>query len=254
MVSVMYGSGEVLDVALKLAAAGIPCFPCSANKAPATPHGYKDATADSAALCELWRNYPGALIGVPTGNSFDALDLDLQHPEALQWYERHFDALPPTRTHETPSGGRHLLFKRHPDVRNSAGKIHLHIDTRGTGGYLVWWPATGLPVLSNVPMAPWPEWLLTEFRPKPQPPKPTNGHVPFRGDAWLRGLVRLVAWAPEGQRNGILFWASCRAGEAVRDGQAVEGLVVDVLIGAAKHAGLSEREATCTIQSGMHQP
>jgi hypothetical protein len=251
MVSVMYGSGEVLDVALKLAAAGIPCFPCSASKTPATPHGYKDARADSTALRELWRNYPGALIGVPTGNSFDALDLDLQHPEALQWYEQHCDALPPTRTHETPSGGRHLLFKPHPDVRNSAGKIHAHIDTRGTGGYLVWWPATGLPVLSNAPIAPWPEWLLTELRPKLRIIS-SNAFVSYHGgDAWLRGLARTVAAAAEGQRNSALFWAACRARERV-DGGKVEGdFIVDVLIEAARHAGLPLREAQQTIRSAM---
>jgi len=74
------------------------------------------------------------------------------------------------------------------------------------------------------------------------------------GDAWLRGLVRSVANATEGQRNSVLFWASCRAGAAVRDGKAAEVFVIDVLVEAAKHAGLPEREAQRTVQSGMRQP
>jgi hypothetical protein len=73
------------------------------------------------------------------------------------------------------------------------------------------------------------------------------------GDGWLRGLVRAVANASEGHRNATLFWATCRAGEAVRDGKAGEAFVVDVLIEAATHAGLPEREAQRTVQSGMHR-
>jgi hypothetical protein len=55
-------------------------------------------------------------------------------------------------------------------MRGTAGKIALGVDTRGNGGYLVWWPAAGFPVLSDAPLAPWPDWLLADFRPKPRPP------------------------------------------------------------------------------------
>jgi hypothetical protein len=72
-------------------------------------------------------------------------------------------------------------------------------------------------------------------------------------DGWLRGLIRAVANASEGHRNATLFWATCRAGEAVRDGKASEAFVVDVLIEAATHAGLPEREAQRTVQSGIHR-
>ena len=107
-------------------------------------------------------------------------------------------------------------------------------------------------MLSDVPLAPWPDWLLEEFRPKPQPPR-TTAAIVSRGDGWLRGLVRIVAKAAEGRRNQILFWASCRAGEAVRDGKAAEDFVTDVLVEAAAHAGLPEREAKSTIRSGMQR-
>ena len=60
MIGVMHGSGKVLDVALKLAAAGMAVFPCLADKRPATPHGFNDASADCDALRELWRKCPGA--------------------------------------------------------------------------------------------------------------------------------------------------------------------------------------------------
>ena len=46
---------------------GLPCFPCHVDKKPATPRGYKNATSNPDAVYELWRRYPGPLIGVPTG-------------------------------------------------------------------------------------------------------------------------------------------------------------------------------------------
>jgi hypothetical protein len=111
-----------------------------------------------------------------------------------------------------------------------------------------------LPVLSDAAPAPWPDWLLEHFRPKPRlVTSPSFEPIVSRNDAWLRGLVRLVGNAAEGQRNQILFWAACRGGEAVRRGYATESFVTDVLIEAAARAGLPAREAQRTIQSGMNR-
>jgi hypothetical protein len=156
----MRGSEQVVDNALKLAAAGMPVFPCRANKTPTTPHGFKNAVTNSAAVRELWRQRPGPLIGVPTDavSGINLLDLDFpRHPESRTWYDENRHRLPETRTHGTRSSGLHLLFKHDPSMRGSAGKIAPGVDTRGAGGYLIWWPAAGLPVLSDAPLAPWPE-------------------------------------------------------------------------------------------------
>lgn len=236
--------------ALKLAARGIRVFPCRQDKTPYTEHGFKDASCGEILITEWWARWPEALIGVPTGIWFDVLDLDLQHELARQWFNDHRDRLPVTRTNVTRSGGLHLLFKHDDAMRCSAGRIASGVDTRSTGGYIIWWPAAGFPIPSNAPLAPWPEWLLAEFRPKPRPPV-LNITNSFQGDGWLRGLVRLVVNAGIGERNRILFWASCRAGEAVRDGKVGEAWVIDVLTEAAVHAGLPGREAQRTIQSGM---
>jgi hypothetical protein len=202
-----------LDVALTLATAGKPVFPCLLDKTPATPHGFKDASVDSAAVGELWRRYPAPLIGIPTGavSGFDVLDFDFaRQPKSKQWHDENRHRLPLTRIHQTRSGGPHFLFQHHDTMRCSAGRIAPGIDTRATGGYVIWWPAHGFPILSDAPLAPWPKWLLDEFRPKPRPAASTN-IIPFRGDGWLRGLVRIVATAPEGQRNRIFLGRlSCR--------------------------------------------
>ena len=68
------------------------------------------------------------------------------------------------------------------------------------------------------------------------------------------GSLGVVATSPEGQRNSVLFWASCRAGDAVREGKADEDFVIDVLLEAATRAGLPQLEAARTIKSEMRQP
>jgi hypothetical protein len=149
-----------LTKARELARQGLSSFPCRDDKKPACPHGFKDATRDEQKLIELWRKYPGTLVGVPTGkeNGFDVLDYDHQHEKARQWYDEHYDDLPETRGHNTRSGGYHFIFQHRPGLRCSTGKICKGVDVRADGGYIIWWPATGLGS-EDKPVAPFPEWL-----------------------------------------------------------------------------------------------
>jgi hypothetical protein len=152
---------------LKLARRGIPVFPCGDDKRPLTEHGFKDASAEPGRINAWWSRWPGALIGVPTGIKFVVLDIDCgKHVEAAQWYGR--ANLPSTRTHITRSDGRHLLFQPDDRVRNTASKICRGVDTRGTGGYIIWWPACGLDVLHGSELAPVPEWIIRQLEPEPR--------------------------------------------------------------------------------------
>ena len=137
----------------------LPVFPCLANKKPATPHGFKDATADPAAIRELWRSHCGPLVGLPTGerSGLDVLDIDL---DGLSWFGRNRNRLPLTRMHQTRSGGRHLFFQHQPGLRCSTSKIELGVDVRADGGYVIWWPASGGRVLCERPIANLPQWIL----------------------------------------------------------------------------------------------
>jgi hypothetical protein len=160
----------MVSVATNLQLEGRPLaiFPCR-NKKPACEHGFKDATSDPTEIAALFRRYPGTReIGVPTGeiNAFDVLDIDLA---GIKFWEENRHRLPPTRTHETQSGGHHLLFKHAPGLRCSSGRIAPGIDVRADGGFIVWWPAQFYPVL-DAPVADWPAWLLEPAREKQHRP------------------------------------------------------------------------------------
>jgi hypothetical protein len=206
---------DALNCALTLAPMGLACFPCAESKRPACRHGFHEATTDPAALRELWTRSPGELIGVSTGEAsgFDVLDIDPKHPEAFDWCRSHHDRLPKTRVHKTRSGGVHVLFRHTQGLRCSASRIARGVDVRANGGYIIWWPATGLPVLRAAPLADWPKWLLDQLMSSPQAPSVSRIVVPDTHA--LAKFVRLVAAAPEGERNALAYWAACRAGEMV---------------------------------------
>ncbi len=57
---------------------GFAVFPCGADKKPfPRSQGFKDAVTDPVAVADLWRRYPGPLIGVATGerSGIDVLDV-----------------------------------------------------------------------------------------------------------------------------------------------------------------------------------
>lgn len=245
-----------LESALAL---GLPCFPCRANKWPATRHGHLEATSDPAALRALWRRCPGPLVGVRTGQAsgLSVLDIDgPRHPEAEAWFTVHRPRLPVTRVDRAQSGGLHIVFQHAPGVRNTQSRLAAGVDTRGDGGYVIWWPAAGCPLVCDAPPAPWPQGLLLGLI-SPPPPPPAAADVnsatcpSFYERTLLPGLVRLVGRAPTGERNSRLYWAACRLGQAVRAGQIDAAFGAATLVYAAARAGLGEIEARRTIASAF---
>jgi putative DNA primase/helicase len=243
--------------ALELAAK-VPVFPCNQNKTPCIPkreggNGHNDATTDEAKIKEWWTRWPDALIGVPTGEKFVVIDCDLQHADAQQWYGR--ANLPITRTHVSRSGGRHLLFKPHPEIGCTTSRLGPHIDTRGLGGYICWWPANGFEVLHRGALASVPEWIIKRLRPAPPPP-PRRSSAPLsdeRQGAKLNGILRTIARAREGERNHITFWGACRLAEMVAEGNLSRDSAVALAVEAASRAGLSNSEAFRTAQSALRR-
>jgi hypothetical protein len=242
---------KALNTVIELGSMGLACFPCMANKRPACKHGFHDAETDPSALRSLWARSPGELIGVSTGEAsgFDVLDIDVKHQDALAWCAANRERFPNTRTHKTRSGGLHLLFRHAHGLRCSAGRIARGIDVRANGGYIIWWPATGLPVLRAAPLADWPDWLLHDLVRSLDSPPPARIVIPDTHA--LAQLVRLVASAPEGERNNLTFWAACRAGEMVGSGLLDPETAIGIITEAGVCAGLAPAEAERTARSGI---
>jgi hypothetical protein len=239
--------------ALKLAHRGIPVFPCNpADKRPLTKAGFKDATCDPDIVRLWWTERSDALIGVPTGDKFVVVDLDLQHVEALQWLEQNRHRLPLTRTHSTRSGGKHYLFAPNDAVKCSAGKLGPHVDTRGHGGYVIWWPACGLEVLHAKVLAPVPEWILEALNPKPIIPAVTT-RVSASPSRKRDGIIRTIVSARNGERNTVGFWGACRLAEMVQRGEMSRDDAIAITIEAASRTGLTRAEAMALTKSALRK-
>jgi hypothetical protein len=186
---------------------------------------------------------------VPAGerSGLHVLDIDIRSG-GRTWFADHHDSLPATRVHRTRSGGLHLFFRHQQGLRCSAGRIAPGIDVRASGGYVIWWPAAGCPVLSGLPAAPWPEWLRAQLS---SPARPPTLRVRVPNDHSLRGLIRLLASARSGERNSLTFWAACRAGEMVASGLLRADTAAEVIAEAASRAGLPFAEARRTAWSGI---
>jgi len=269
---VLGGERSNLDVARDLANAGMFAFPAivswnakeqKLNKQPAVKGWRNAATTDRKQLAKWWNDFPSAVPGIELGRShLFVVDLD-RHPGGADGVAafktlRGDNPIARCLTVKTPSNGFHLYFWQ-PDgapLGNGRGSLPSGIDVRGDGGWTVapgafykqWrWQAYRYGSPSYAP-----DWVVAAIRSQ-RIGEPRDRRWTPCGDGWLRGLVRVIANATEGERNSKLFWATCRAAERVSDGKADEAFVTDVLTEAATRAGLPEREARGTIKSGMHR-
>lgn len=151
------------DYALDYAARGWHVFPCRpGNKAPYVAcekdtngkeipktGGFYKATRDPDVITAWWERWPHAKIGVRMGEESDTWAIDPDAPKEpgnpdgrANWAKLCAEngGCPPTHTHLTPRGGKHLLFKWRPDrpVTNKEGQLEeLGINVRGSGGYVI---------------------------------------------------------------------------------------------------------------------
>ena len=92
-----------------------PIFPCAQTKKPLVASGFHAATQDPAQIRAWWRQWPDALVGVPTGQGTQLVVVDYDPDKATQathgWIADHTDLLCSTRAHKTGRGGMHYLFR-----------------------------------------------------------------------------------------------------------------------------------------------
>ncbi|MGC5329779.1 bifunctional DNA primase/polymerase [Micromonospora sp. DT62] len=266
--------GTLLTAALRCAAAGWPVFPThwtteagcscgdrdcgSAGKHPLTRRGLHDATTDPDTITTWWTRRPTANVAIATGAPGpDVLDIDVKNgaPGAASLARLRAAGLL-AGAHAivtTWSGGWHLYYL---GSEQGNGAIPRHgVDFRSRGGYVLAPPSTiygkayvlgdrrsqhaaGVTGIDfrriRVALDPPPAAV-----PTPRRPGQPGNH---------RGLVEHVARQAEGNRNGALYWAACRA---VAD-NADEAVFAE-LHAAALSVGLTERAAAATIASARRR-
>ena len=167
-----------------------------------------------------------------------------------------------TRAVRTGGGGWHFYFA-HPGtfVKNDTGRrLGPGIDVRGDGGYVLA-PPSGhrsggryeLVDGTKVP-APLPDWLAVRLTREPErkPPDRPTGPIPDRwAAAALDGEMERLLVARQGCRNDTLNRIAFRLGQIVAAGGLDESRVEQTLVHGAVAIGLSEREASITVRSGL---
>jgi hypothetical protein len=188
----------LLKAALGYAEKGKPTLPCKPDKSPYTRHGFKDASTDPRRI-HMWHSkWPGANIGMPTGERSGVwvLDLDLDRDKGIDGpaaLEELPGEMPETLTVRTPRGGLHLYFRHVEGITNSPGGLPDGIDVRGQGGYVVLPPSAGYSWEHWAEVAEAPGWLLEMVREKPPARTSPRRSLPR---PWVEG-ERI----PEGSRN-----------------------------------------------------
>jgi hypothetical protein len=197
-------------------------------------------------------------------SGIDVLDIDsTKHVEAADWHKLHL-ANVSTRTHQTRSGGYHYFFQHQRGLRNRAGiytRSGPHydwipgIDIRADGGCIIYWPASGFPVLNEGPIAPWPLWLLRSVTTEPPAPKiDLNLKLPEgqAGADLIDQALNEVLSAPTGARNDILNRTCYRLQHKYGHlNLFTEAEIISTFTSAAMSIGLNAIEINSTIKSAL---
>ena len=196
-----------------------------------------------------WLGWPSAMIGAKVPDNSLVLDCDPRNGGDLEKLVALVGDLPPTLTvwSGRNDGGQHLYYQR-PTGPLTSTRLPEGIDLKVNGYCIVppsIHPATGqLYRWESRTPATLPSRLQELLTPLPPRPIARSG-----SNASAIGLLRAVVGAPEGNRNKVLYWASCRAAESgILDNQ-VEAL----LINAAVAAGETETKARRTVASARRK-
>jgi hypothetical protein len=272
---------RLMDAALDLTERGFFVFPLRPGDKRPLPHfkhWEQRATRDQDRIYKWWSNAPYN-IGMATGPSqLLVVDCDTVRGATPppQWSTARggLDVLrqlaaeagasfPRTMAVRTPSGGIHFYFQAPRDhhLKNSAGRIGWHIDTRGIGGYVVG-PGSVCSgryyvVVDHAPIAPLPTWITELLEPR-RPSQPALAPRERTGQylkAILEGEVERVRSAIPGGRNDALNTAAFILGQLVGSGEITEEHARSLLRSASRlHVGVegfTENELERTTRSGL---
>jgi hypothetical protein len=256
---------DLPTAAATLASSGVPVFPCvPGKKRPWTPHGFLDATTDSAQVAAWWREVPRANIGIPTGHlsGIEVVDIDMRpdgngYPAFTQAANRGLaEGWGVAVT--TPSGGLHLYYPSDPANQQTCWTTAAKVDFRGSGGYIV-----APPSVVRLDDGHHGQYKVTHLGSSPAPidaarlraavdpawgerrGRAAHRRAVYSADGLPDRMSRVVAGLQPGNRNSGLFWAACqmaRAGHHLSETLAALGPKAEGL-------GLENREISATIRS-----
>lgn len=219
-----------MRAALRYAAKGLPVFPLRAGgKEPAIPRseggrGHLDATTDPSKITAWWNRYPGANVGMPTGERSGIFVLDVDPDEggneSLAAFVAERGPIPATTTVRTGGGGTHYCLRYPPgsDIRNSASRLRPGLDVRGEGGYVVVPPSvTAMPYewIDRRPPADPPEGLVAAVS---APSRPLSGGG---GTGPAPSVDPTGPPIPEGTRDATLARIAGKLHDGTRDREAL---------------------------------
>lgn len=247
-------------------------WPQMASNEPGTvARWWRDASQEAAP--ENW--YPLAGIGIAMGAESGVFALDIDPGNngdiSLAALEQAHGELPPTRIHQTGSGGQHYLF-RWPDFRvgKSVSKLSRGVDIQGASSYIVAPPSIsgkGSYECSNpahdIEPADAPGWLLDWLREQdklqhgePVPGQSTAAPTGIRlayAKAAVAANAEDLREAPQGRRNETLNRCAFALGQLAPDAIVDEQTAWMALSEAARACGLGEAETRATFQSGWRK-
>jgi hypothetical protein len=239
------------EAALAYSRRGRPIFPCRerepGRKRPYTPHGFRDASCETATIDKWWQCWPNALIGLPTGKALGlvVLDIDVKDDKANGFdtlEDLGHSILPETPMVHTASGGLHVYFDAgERELKNSAGLIGPGLDVRGDGGYVIipspgsgyiWDPQWNFDTVLPVSAPAW-LWPPKVSRPRlGQPMAPVAGIGPY-GEACINSACNTICRAPPGQQERTLNAECFSIGTLAGAGVVPEAIALRALLRAA---------------------
>lgn len=257
-------------------ARGWAVFPCK-GKSPATRTGVYAGTSDIV----RWRTqfatqYHRGIVwnyGVWTGGSnLVVIDCDVPKegegeyglPHFLEICEKFGDGHDPYETYAvvTPSFGMHFYYSYDMDegeyIPPSVGKLAVSVDVRSAGSYVVgagsqidgkFYEDTGVSTVQ-----PLPRFLCELLIPRPSDPAKRTKQIVEDARAYKDDALKIITYladdvrqAPVGERN-VTFAAKLWRVLHWDDEECV-----DILIDAARDAGLTDREIEAAVKSARRK-
>jgi hypothetical protein len=239
----------------------------SPGKHPRTRRGVHDAEyGDADRIKAWWTSWPDANIGLATGTPSGLYVIDLDGDQGVEeWWALSLEkgGVEQTMSTRTGGGGIHLFYRQPAGMSlpNTAKRLAPHIDTRGTGGYVLVPPSdhrSGREYewIREQSAADLPLWVMAMIS---APERYEAPRVPLLNattddELALRILgeeAASVRGAPEGARNDTLNRATWNVATLAWAGELSMETVAVQMLGAAADAGLGEHEAGQTVASAI---